>query len=299
MAEAPRLKAMAVGEILDAAFRLYRENFLKFVAILAVAFVPITVLSMAMTGILLSGMTSAVVIPHEGMTPEQMAAAMKSNVASAMPAMIAMFGTLFLFALVAQPLATGAITRAVGARYLNEEISVGKAYKAIAAIFFKYLGAILLSGLVIGIGFMLCLIPGFIFATWFAFVSQVVILEGLGGTKAMGRSRELVRGFGWRVFGYFVLTLLLNIVLGWVLGFIGGLIAPMIASGPTGITLVNQAIQQTINLFVAPYFIVVMILLYYDIRVRKEAFDLEILSKSLAAPAGFAAPEKPSAPPTT
>jgi hypothetical protein len=290
MADAPKLKAMGVGEILDASFRLYKENFLKFVAILAVAYVPILVVTMVMTALLISNIPT-VTVPQEGMTQEQMAAMMRSQAAAMMPAFIAMIGTAVLFSLIAQPLATGAITRAVGARYLNEEITVGKAYKAIGSIFFKYLGTILLAGLVTLLGVLCCVVPGLILMTFFGFASQVVVLEGLGGTKAMGRSRQLVRGDFWRVLGYFLLVFLLSAAVGWVLGFVGGLIAPLLASGPVAVALVNQAVQQVIHLFIMPYFIVVMILLYYDLRVRKEAFDLEILAKNLGASALPATPQ--------
>jgi hypothetical protein len=282
MADAPKLKPMAVGEILDASFRLYRENWLKFVAILAVAYVPITLLSMALLGVVFSNMPTPVQM-HEGMTQEQMAAAMQSQMKAVLPGLIAMGATLILFSLIAQPLATGAITRAVGARYLNEEISVGNAYRAIGGMFFKYLGSILLAGLVIGLGMMLCIVPGLIFATWFAFISQAVVLEGLGGTKAMGRSRDLTRGFGLRVFGYLVLVFVLSAGIGWVLGFVGQLITTAITSNLVASMLLQQAFGQVINLFIMPYFSIVMILLYYDLRVRKEAFDLEILSKNLSA----------------
>lgn len=289
MADAPKLRPMAVGEILDASFRLYRENFLKFVAILAVAYVPITVLTMLFSAFMISSVP-AVTVPQEGMTQEQLAAVMKSQLQAALPGIIVMVATLVLVSLIAQPLATGAITRAVGARYLNEEISVGKAYRAIGAVFFKYLGTILLAGLVIGLGMMFCLIPGLLFAVWFAFVSQIVLLEGLGGTQAMGRSRDLARGYGLRIFGYLVLTVVLNIGIGWIFGIIGGALSPLVTSNPLGGALFNQALQQVLQLFVMPYFIVVMILLYYDLRVRKEAFDLEILAKSLGAPSPPPAP---------
>ncbi len=282
MADAPKLKPMGVGEILDASFRLYRENVLKFVAILAVAYVPITVLSMAMMAVVFSAMPAPVQM-HEGMTQEQMQVAMQAQMKAVLPGVIAMGATLFLFALIAQPLATGAITRAVGARYLNEEITVGKAYRAIGGMFFKYVLTIMLAGLVTVLGFPFCLVPGFIFATWFAFTSQAVVLEGLGGTKAMGRSRDLTRGYGLRVFGYLVLVTVLTYGISWVLGIVGQLIASAVTSSIVGTMLIQQAFGQVINLFIMPYFIVVMILLYYDLRVRKEAFDLEILAKNLSA----------------
>ena len=290
MSDAPRLRAMGLGEILDAAFRLYRENFLKFSVILAVAYVPVTIVSMAMTAFVLSGIKSVGGVPFEALTPEQVDVGVQAQMEALGPDMVVMFVGLFLHLLIAQPLATGALTRAVGARYLNEEIGIGKAYRAIGAVFFRYLGTVLLTGLVIALGLPLCAIPALIFMTWFAFVSESVVLEGLSGTKAMGRSRELVRGYGWRVFGYLFLVGILNFIVLLALAALADFLIPLIASGPTTVALLHEAFQSFVGLFIAPYFIVVLILLYYDLRVRKEAFDLEILARNLAVPAALVPP---------
>jgi len=75
------------------------------------------------------------------------------------------------------------------------------------------LGALVITGLIAalatGIGFLLLLVPGLILLTWWAVASPVVMLEGRSGMDALARSRELVRGNGWTVFGLVIVVTIL------------------------------------------------------------------------------------------
>lgn len=72
----------------------------------------------------------------------------------------------------------------------------------------------LLTGLVVGLGFLLFIIPGVIFAIWFAFPAYTVICEDKRGFKALSRSKELVKGHWWpvakRVFAIMIITIPLS-----------------------------------------------------------------------------------------
>lgn len=282
MTDAPRLRAMGLGEILDAAFRLYRGNFLTFVVIYALSYVPVSLLSMGLTAAAYHAAPSVDLDSWEDLNVEQQASYTEAYQRHARFQTAVSYIGLFLYLLVAHPLATGAVTRAVSACYLNEPISVGKAYRAIGSMLFRYLGSVLLSGIAIFLGFMACFVPGLILMTRYAFVCESVVLEGCFGSKARGRSADLVRGSGWRVFCYLIALGVLNIVVAIAVGGLPGMLIPEAALGPLGSTLMTEAFQNFITLFTAPYFSIVVILLYYDLRVRKEAFDLEILAKSMA-----------------
>jgi hypothetical protein len=82
----------------------------------------------------------------------------------------------------------------------------------------------LLSGLGIMAGLILLVIPGLVLATWWFVAAPVVMLEDKSGASALGRSRELVRGNGWTVFGLFVVVSILVGIVGGVLGGIVGAI---------------------------------------------------------------------------
>lgn len=72
------------------------------------------------------------------------------------------------------------------------------------------LGAGLLAGVAIGIGYLLLVVPGLLLLTWWALLAPVIVVEGRPMMAAFGRSRELVRGNGWRVFGVVLVVFLIQ-----------------------------------------------------------------------------------------
>lgn len=93
-------------------------------------------------------------------------------------------------------------------------------FKGVAPVFWQLLGVAILAGIAIAIGFILLIIPGLILITIWSVVIPVVVLEKPGVFASFGRSRELVRGHGWQVFGTLVLAWLIVIVLGLVVGVV-------------------------------------------------------------------------------
>ena len=88
--------------------------------------------------------------------------------------------------------------------------------------FWKYLGASILLALAVAIGFVLLIVPGIILGLMFMFTTFVVIERELGPIDAMSESHRLTRGHKWRLFGFVLLLLLIN-VLG-VLALVVGLL---------------------------------------------------------------------------
>ena len=88
--------------------------------------------------------------------------------------------------------------------------------------FWKYLGASILLALAVAIGFVLLIVPGIILALMFMFTTFVVIERELGPIDAMSESHRLTRGHKWRLFGFVLLLVLIN-VLG-VLALVVGLL---------------------------------------------------------------------------
>ena len=72
---------------------------------------------------------------------------------------------------------------------------------------------------------------------------------------------------------------------------------PKLTASPVSQAVLGQAISQVIHLVLTPFFSVAWILFYYDVRIRKEGFDLEVLARSMSSPKGFYQPP-PGAPPS-
>ena len=81
-------------------------------------------------------------------------------------------------------------------------------------------GASILAGIAITIGLLLIIVPGLFLITIWAVIVPVIVIERSGALASFGRSRQLVRGHGWHVFGTLVLVYIIMLVANIVLGFI-------------------------------------------------------------------------------
>jgi hypothetical protein len=118
----------------------------------------------------------------------------------------------------------------------------------------------ILAGLGIALGLLLLIVPGLVLLTWWIVIVPVIVLERKRAGESFGRSRELVSGYGWNVFGVIVLTILLligaAIVLAIILSPLEGWLQELIADIVSGTV-------------VAPFIAVVWTLLYFRLRDAK------------------------------
>jgi Sec-independent protein secretion pathway component TatC len=123
-----------------------------------------------------------------------------------------------------------------------------------------YIGTLILNGVLaaiaIAIGFALLIVPGLILITIWAVVAPAIVVERRGAIEAFGRSRELVRGHGWPVFGAIVLAYLTVLIVSFVSAGIGDAIA-----GDAG-----HVILGTIgDVVAAPILALVASMLFFDL----------------------------------
>jgi hypothetical protein len=115
-------------------------------------------------------------------------------------------------------------------------------------------GASLLAGLGIALGLILLLVPGFYLLTIWVLIVPVIVLEDKGAIDSFARSREIVTGYGWSVFGLIVLTFLIQIVVGLVIGLFA--ISLPEAAGRFVADLLSGAIA-------APFVAITWVVLYF------------------------------------
>jgi hypothetical protein len=115
----------------------------------------------------------------------------------------------------------GALTRAVqDIRDGRADLSVADTFAAAQSTIGPIALASILAGLGIAIGFLLLIVPGLILVTIWSLIVPVIVLERAPALASFGRSRALVRGHGWEVFGVVVVTFLILIAFGIVLGIV-------------------------------------------------------------------------------
>lgn len=135
----------------------------------------------------------------------------------------------------------------------RREHSVIALVRSVEPVFWKLLAVSLLFGIGVGIGFVLLIIPGLVLLVMWAVVAPVTVVERPGVFAAFGRSRELVRGEGWTVFGVFVLVFL--IVFG--VSLAAGLAAGSLGAGGRAV------VQWAVNSAVAPLTALSAAVLYF------------------------------------
>jgi hypothetical protein len=218
------------------------------------------------------------------------------------PMLIEDFGLLpvalatFLLLLLLQPLATGALVRVVEQEFVDRRVGIGEALGYAGSRFGSLLGASLMTGVVVFAGALMCAVPGIIFAVWFAFVAQAVVVEKLGGGAAMARSKSLVEGYGGRVFGI-LLFFGLFVALGNLVSYFLNRSMPGIEYVPRGgggepnpldpgvpvvnwqNYTINTCVTYLIQILSGAFLAIASTLLYFDLRIRKEGFDLEVAAQ--------------------
>lgn len=99
--------------------------------------------------------------------------------------------------------------------------SIGELFRSVGPVVLPLIGLAIVAGFAIAIGFVLIIIPGLILLTWWSVAAPAMVIERAGVFGSLGRSRDLVRGNGWNVFGTILLVLLIDIAVNIVAAIIG------------------------------------------------------------------------------
>jgi hypothetical protein len=134
------------------------------------------------------------------------------------------------------------------------DMSIGETVRAAVPYLGPVAGASILAGIAITIGLLLLIVPGLYLITIWAVIVPVIVLEGAGVFASFGRSRQLVRGNGWHVFGTLVLVYIILLVVGLILGLIFSALPHALANG------LSSIISGTL---IAPFLALVVTLVYY------------------------------------
>jgi len=127
-------------------------------------------------------------------------------------------------------------------------------------------------------GFLLLIIPGILWMLSYSLIVPAIVIEGQNSTSSLRRSRDLIQGYRGKTFCILLIVNLLQVVLGGGVGVVAGIFF----SSETGSgAVLSSAMNNLLSIFLTPLGIIAAILLYYDMRIRKEGFDLEMLSRAL------------------
>ena len=295
--EAPQLGPLGVGDIVDRVFSMYRQRALLFMALAAV---PYLALFLVIGGLVLSlAAQLAWLGPFlDSLTAPNFRAPNPTFTPSSLFFLIAFAVAASLISVLFLSVQIGSLVDAAAARYLGKETTVGSSFRAglrvapkiiaagvllFVALFVGWIALFVVvalsnNGIVAAVAILAGLVATvYVFASWLV-APVVAALEPVGPLQAIRRSWWLSNGHRWRILGLQILLAVLQTVLSTLISFI------FIAAFISDVT-VRLVLQQVVNVIAtvlwAPVEWGTFTILYFDLRVRKEALDLQLAAEAL------------------
>jgi hypothetical protein len=187
-----------------------------------------------------------------------------------------------LLAMLGASLQRGATAKIISDIYLNRDTSVGAAYSAALKKFWVLIIAAFLYGLATVFGFMLCLAPGIFLSVAMSLYVFAIMFEDMGIIESLTRSMDLIKGHWWKLALVLFLVTIINALIGSIPNMLSGVIAPMAGPGAAKVLVpLATFFSSLVQMAITPIATVVSILFYYDLRIRKEGYDLEIMAREI------------------
>jgi hypothetical protein len=255
------IRPRTLGEIFSAALDIYKTNASKLLLVVAVVVVPLSLLGALLVQAFAGTDEKTVVVlgQTQTITDRSLAAFVVGSIIAA------------IVAVIISAVLQAAMMRAAALATIGDPVDVSDSYKWGFKRFGSVLLVAILVGITVAIGFILLIIPGIIFLTLFSVSIPAVVIENRRGTDAMRRSWNLAKEHFWHVLGVIVVAWIITTIVGSLLGAIGG-------DSWVG-SWIFSAIAQIIT---APFSALVSVLLYLDLRARKEALTTDSLRTELS-----------------
>jgi len=266
-----RLRARSATEIVDAAFQIYRRDALEYILVTAVTYAPLLIAQL-----MLFGATNAAVDPR-----------------MMLGGLGVLWLVLFILGLFGFALMTAVVSRFSSDVYLGRSPDLAAILREMLPKVPRLIGASFLLALVMMLGAIPFIVSmamgsigvgvlGFILAAVWSFYAyarffasfQIIVLEDRGIVDAFRRSGFLSRGRK----GHILLTIFLVFLI-----FVVLLVAVMAVAALVGNQMTGAVLQMIYTIIAYPLIGIAQMVLYYDMRIRSEGFDIEVMTGALNA----------------
>jgi hypothetical protein len=270
-----------VGEIIDAAIKVVSSNARVLFTIAAMIFAPLGILQLlaytAFGAGDIASLLDSLAVEDSTLTDEQFDLFLDSAVQ-----LLILVLVLAVLAGVGTVLAQGATVKAVADVYQGSVPEWQQSIRFGFRRFFAILGAVLMVFIGSTFGLIFCLVPGvWLYISWSVTVPALVV-EHLRAFEAIQRSYRLVRRRFWPVLGVVVLSVLLYGTISYLFSLAGSLFTFLGDGTSVGIPVAASVISSTLSsIVVQPFIAAVLIVLYFDLRVRAEGYDLRLMATEL------------------
>ena len=256
------LRPLTVGEILDRTFTLYRRHFLLFIGISAVPQLVVLAFRLANLAFAKGALSDSGIATTGGPV---------MTLISILIVLIGFLGTLF---------SQGATIFAVSDFYLGRAVSVAaclrRAWSEVGTVF----AVGVLNGLIVLAGTLALVLPGLYVLCRLCIATPAALIEQRGAQESLSRSWNLTKNNAGRAFLllllYFVISMAAGLLLSipFAVGVVNAKNNPVVIQFWTSIVDIGSAI---FNIAIIPILLIATCLFYFDLRVRKEAFDLQFM----------------------
>lgn len=266
-----RLRPLEIGDLLDETIRMYRRHFFLFAGVSVIVSIPAAALWAYVSYTVFNPILEQA---GNGQTANLSSSGLDLSVVAA----VALVYLLLL------PFVQGAVTYAVCESALGHDVTAWGVVRGVLRRYFQLLVYVILPLLM---ALLFCVFPLWIWI-WIGWVGVMpaMFVENKGLFAAMGRSWRLVEGRWWRTFLIIVLIYVLIYVVGTALGgfLLGAQLAVQIILSSVTSSWIFQAASIVLGSLVNPILQIALVLVYFDLRVRREGMDLFQLAQHLAAP---------------
>ena len=263
-----RLSPRRVAVVMDDTFRIYRDNFVTFVALVALVTVPLILIN---TGI------EEVVGENDFTTFEEFSRSSEES-------LWIQVGLFVVGVLLNVIVVFSFICHVASENFLGRKATIIQAVRAARGRLLPLTGAVVLSAIVLGvlsalsiagaaifIGILLMPVVAYLALTVYFFLLPVMILEKVGIFFGIRRALALGKTRFWAIFGFVFGATLIVFIMGLALAILGEILADTTADAAR---FVRAFINSLILVLVLPIFPIGMTLMYYDTRVRVEGIDI-------------------------
>jgi hypothetical protein len=259
------LRPLSTGELLDRTFSLYRSHFGLFIGIFGLPHLVVFAFQCVGVGLQTTG----------------------NQLANAFITFVWTIGAAIL-TLIVSAASQAATVVAVSDVHLDRPSSVRDSFARIKGHILGVIGVSMLVGIGAFFGFVALIVPGVLLALMWSLAVPVKVLEDKGVTDAMSRSSDLTKGDRGRIFVIWLLFIVLSIgvslLIQWPVELAAGASSrAAMARAGAGWRVTSLAAAFISQCLVGPLATIAFSLVYYDERVRKEAFDLQLMMTTIDA----------------
>src|SRR5918999_1390317 len=263
----PDLRPLGIGEILDAGIKLFVRHWQTLVLSVVGLILPVQILSALVTASVAPeqfDLTTSETGVEEGEEAEFLIGQ----------------GAIALLSVISVLLATAVCFKAIADAYLGVEPDWRRSLRFAVRRLGGLFGVAIVGGLLVALATLALIVPGIWLFVMYSVAVPALLLERIGPIQALRRSFRLVRGRWWATAGVLLVGYLLIGILGALVTGVVMVVPAVVAEGNTLAGALGAVVGGTLgSMLTTPYSAAVVALLYFDLRVRKEGLDLQLIAE--------------------